>query len=186
MSRVKKSRKSGQLAVRKTDAPRPEKAKRLFEKKRKGLQAGARYIDDNANAFNESLSSEEQKDPRIGSKKPIDLHAKVQAEPAVTERKAAPNAKPKAKLINIINDDEIRAKWQTELDKIEADQELQDLLDRYDDDETLTPQELAKVNKMTARYTDLMDKLGIAETDDLDEDEALLNEWNNTEGKGDW
>ncbi|WP_159084118.1 Der GTPase-activating protein YihI [Saccharobesus litoralis] len=186
MSRRKKSRKIGQLAPRKTDTPKPVKEKRLFVKKRKGLKAGTRNTDEDNQLTGIGSGQTNQNDPRVGSKKPIDLHAttKTTQGPEPVAEKPLPDTKPKAKLVNESNDDAQIKQWQQELAKLEQDQELQDLLERYENDESLSPQQLAKINKMTARHADLLEKLGI--DSDFEDDEDLYDAWQNSEQGKDW
>lgn len=179
MSRKKKSRKLGPLAPRKTDSPKPVKVKRLFEKKRKGLATGSRHS--SADVTETQQTNHGPKDKRLGSKKPIDLTATTATTQPV-EKPLTPQ-QPKGKLVKQQDNEKQRQQWLQELDKIENDQALQELLERYDNDEQLTAQELAQLNKMTAKHASLIEKLGL--DDELD-DEELIEAWENSDLKDEW
>lgn len=162
MGRSKKSRKVGLIGVRKdpdfkpserrnSEAPRP--------KKHKGKPAGSRN-----NVESQSSGGgrrQENKDPRHGSKKPISLE-KQQAPnnptPAVQKRKYATP--------------------EQELAALEADQRLASLLDKLDDDQSITKAEQAYVNEKMARHRVLCDLLGIVEDDDEGDENDPFDELN--------
>jgi len=156
MGRSKKTRKVGLIGVRKdpdfkpskhrsSEAPRP--------KKRKGKPAGSRH-----NVESQSSSGshrQENKDPRHGSKKPISLEKQVP--------KAVPTPTPALKRKYATPEQELAA--------LEADTRLAVLLDKLDDDKTITKAEQAYVNEKMARHRVLCDLLGIVEDDDDDDDD---------------
>jgi len=144
----KKSRKVGLIGVRKTDAPRIKKEERL-NKKTKGNKAGTRQ---QVAVEIEAKSKSAKQDPRIGSKKPIDL---------------------KRHLVNTTKKVEPKVKFKTpkqELDAIEADNKLQLLLDKQES-KALTPSESDYVNTQLARHKVLCDLLGVSVDDEENEDD---------------
>ena len=180
MTRIKKSRKLGSLGPRKADK-RPEKSDSSSPKKaRKGLQAGARngQLEANKPVATESTG---KKDVRVGSKKPISLLA---SDPSPTQAVDVVK-QPQAKISKQKKAVEPTEAWQKELSQLEQDTGLQDLLDRYDNDDKLSAAELAELNKKMSRHAWLMDKLGLNETD-LDEDDALFDEWESSQLKDDY
>ncbi len=177
MTRIKKSRKLGSLGPRKSDS-RPEKVGKTPRKTtRKGLTSGARNAQLEAKKA-EITENRSNQDPRVGSKTPISLVAPDPKQNNQPEQIKQPQAKvSKQKKVA----EPIEA-WQQELNELENDQQLQSLLDRYDNQEQLTAQELTELNKKMARHTWLMEKLGLDDMD-LDEDEALLDQWENSQLK---
>ncbi len=89
------------------------------------------------------------KDPRHGSKKPIQLVKAVTPTPEQKKKYATPAQ---------------------ELAALEADQRLSDLLDKLDNDQSLSREQQAYVDEKMARHRILCDLLGIVEDDDEDDD----------------
>ncbi|RUO23171.1 hypothetical protein CWE08_00510 [Aliidiomarina iranensis] len=141
MTRIKKTRKSGPLALRKADR-KPEdnvssnKAKENSKAKGKGKAAGSRY-GVQAKSQQERAAGE-LKDPRHGSKKAVPLE--------VPKKALAP-------------EQELRA--------LENDARLQGLLDRVEDGDVLNKVDQAWLDMQLARYQELAELLGI----DLDAEE---------------
>lgn len=128
--------------------------------KRKGLKAGSRHSADQGGG---QSGKKAQKDPRIGSRKPVQLvveAAKVQAP------KAAPVKEEKKLLLTP----------EQELAAIENDERLNDLLDRLDAGDDLAAADQAWVEKMVARHQQLMEDLGLVEEDDEEEEPASDDE----------
>ena len=139
MSRSKKSRKAGvgsngivkdENKKEKEIAPHSKKPK-----KKSGKQAGNRQQE----AFNSGNSSQAQKankDPRIGSKKLIDLGvpAKKAAQPFKTKNKTKSETSPIA-AIRVIEPEQ---SLEDELYAIEDDAQLQSILTKQDDDIEIT------------------------------------------------
>ncbi|MCU4675866.1 Der GTPase-activating protein YihI [Catenovulum sp. 2E275] len=179
MTRIKKTRKLGSLGPRKADK-RPEKSTAETRKhERKGLKSGTRNGQLEAKKPVDTQTGS-TKDPKIGSKKPIDLFGQT---PEQTNKIDAP-MQPQAKLNKQKKVVEPTQAWQQELAQLENDQNLQSLLDRYDNNDKLTAAELAELNKKMARHAWLMEKLGLDEIE-MDEDEALFDEWEKTDFKND-
>lgn len=175
MTRIKKTRKIGSLGPRKAEI-RPEKNTHSTKKsERKGLKPGARNAQSQANSINDNQQTTPN-DDRIGSKKPINLA------PESTQAKNQPpvHKQPQAKVNKNKKTVEPTQAWQQELLALENNDDLQSLLTRYENDEKLTAVELTELNKKMARYAWLMEKLGVNDTVQ-DEDEALLSEWENSQ-----
>jgi ribosome assembly protein YihI (activator of Der GTPase) len=153
MGRSKKTRKVGLIGVRKDPDFKPSKHRNSESprpKKRKGKPAGSRH---NVESSSSSGSKrQENKDPRHGSKKPISLEKQAP--------KAVPTPTPAQKRKYATPEQELAA--------LEADARLTLLLDKLDDDKTITKAEQAYVNEKMARHRVLCDLLGIVEDDEDD------------------
>lgn len=133
---------------------------RKRDKKRSGNASGSR-----ANPVTESQkagSANKNKDPRIGSKKPVALGGDtVVAKPAkpVKAPKVQPEKKP-------------RLTPQEELAMLENDERLDALLDRLENGESLSAEDQAWLDQALDRIDVLMEQLGIALDDDVEDDAA--------------
>lgn len=185
MSRSKKSRKIGTIGARKSDKPVAATADRKSAKDRKGKKPGARNAQEANPVDSQGQGNASNKDARVGSKTKIDLVASEKPKVAVAPAPVAKSAQPKIQLTKQKDDTEQREAWQQELEQIENSEEINELLEAYENDQELTANQLAKLNKTMARHQSLMEKLGL-NTDETDEDELLLDEWENSENKGDW
>lgn len=158
MTRVKKTRKTGPLAAAKKTQPEWEKPTRakVPEKashKTKGRKPGSRFNISSAKGQPSASGGKGIEDPRVGSKKPIQL---------ITPSQLAEEAAPKPAQFD-------RKAALAELASIENDERLQALLDRADDGEDLTASEARYVDERTERFAQLAEQLGI-ELDDSDDD----------------
>ncbi|MEG0008963.1 MAG: Der GTPase-activating protein YihI [Aeromonas sp.] len=134
-----------------SDASALEGRERKRAAKRKGLKAGSRQqVEQSHNSGNK-----QPKDPRIGSRKPVVL---------VVEEKKTKSATPKP-----VKEKKLVMTPEQELASIENDDRLNDLLDRLDAGETLEAAEQAWVDQRVDRYQELMDELGIIDTDEDDD-----------------
>ncbi|GEA09645.1 Der GTPase-activating protein YihI [Alteromonas sp. KUL49] len=150
-TKSKKSRKIGLIGVRKDPDRKPGSHRNndARPKKHKGKPAGTR---NNVEQPSKSVGrKQENKDPRLGSKKPISL-IKVET--------PTPNQPQKRKY----------ATPAQELAALEADQRLASLLDKLDDDKPLTKEQQAYVDEKMARHRILCDLLGIVEVEDEEEE----------------
>lgn len=165
MTRQKKSRNTGNNGQRHlpaTEARKMRQPKEETKKKGAGKKSGSRnsVVD---------LKTEQQnghsgpKDPRTGSKKPIALVA----EPVVTS-KAKPDLQPKARLSKAAVPGLSAA---DELALIENDSQLQQLLERVENNEVLTGKDAKYFNAKTARLEQLLEQLGLAEQADAEEED---------------
>ncbi len=168
MTRKKKSRTSGQIGLRhKPAAEARQERDRPVETKKKGagLKSGSRNA--LVQAEKTETGSNKNKDPRIGSKKPIPLTV------AVAEQKlVAPTTQPKALLAKV---KPVEIAPEIELEQIEQDERLAELLERTEQGEILTGKDAKYFNAKTARHAELMTLLGLDQDDEEDEAESDLD-----------
>ncbi len=177
MARTKKSRKPGGAPTAKPKLSKVELAsveKRL--RKKKGKKPGNRQQEAMLNKTPDQ-QSDKHRDPRIGSKTPIDLGgAGVQ-----TKNKPSKVAKPKQDpiaAIRVANEivDQSAVQQLTlaeELERIEADETLQTILEKQEEELALTEQEVDYFNEMMERHQQLSEK--------LDKEEEPEDETSNTD-----
>jgi len=160
MTRKKKSRKIGQIGVRKQD-DRPEKKSPSIRKKKspKGQKSGTRNSLMEEKLVTHSASGGVKKDPKLGSKKKIELKRTVTEQ--VTKPVAPANIKqPEVKLTKVVQN---QISPEEELANLENDEMLIDLAERVEAGELLTGKEAKYFNKNMARYDELCEQLGIEE-----------------------
>ncbi len=126
---------------------------RKRDKKHRGHAAGSRAS--GSGASSSSVKNKQQKDPRIGSKKPIPL--------GVTDTPVNKQHKPKS--------EKPMLSPQAELDLLENDERLDALLERLEEGEALTAEEQSWVDAKLDRIDELMQKLGLSYDDEEEEDE---------------
>lgn len=127
---------------------------RKREKKHRGNASGSR-----ANGGGDASGSGKgraQKDPRIGSKKPIPL--------GVTDTPVTKQHKPKS--------EKPMLSPQAELEMLETDERLDALLERLEEGETLSAEDQAWVDAKLDRIDELMQMLGLSYDDDEEEEEG--------------
>lgn len=130
---------------------------RKRQKKHRGNVSGSRG-NVSAGSQDGNGSSRQQKDPRIGSKKPIAL--------GVTDapvKPKQPQHKPKSEKPMLTP--------QAELDLLENDERLDGLLERMEAGETLAKEDRQWVNEKLDRIDSLMQQLGLSYDDDEPEEE---------------
>ena len=127
---------------------------RKRDKKHRGHAPGSRAS--GSEGASGSNKQKQQKDPRIGSKKPIPLGV-TESTPAVKQHK------PKS--------EKPMLSPQAELDMLETDERLDALLERLEEGETLTAEEQAWVDAKLDRIDALMQQLGLSYDDDEEEEE---------------
>ena len=125
---------------------------RKRDKKHRGHAPGSRAS--GREGASGSNTQKQQKDPRIGSKKPIAL--------GVTDAPVVKQHKPKS--------EKPMLSPQAELDMLENDERLDALLERLEEGETLTAEEQTWVDAKLDRIDELMQQLGLS-YDDEEEDE---------------
>ncbi|ATG75623.1 hypothetical protein AN401_18665 [Zobellella denitrificans] len=154
MTRMKKTRTPGQLGARKESRENAEQSRERKRKaKRKGLAPGSRH-----NQSGESGgggAARVQKDPRLGSKKPVAL--------IKDEAKAAAVAKV-AKLKALTPEQE--------LEQLENNERLNTLLDRVDAGEKLGKDDAAWLDQTLARHQQLLEQLGLLDDEDEEPEEG--------------
>ncbi|XUA19184.1 Der GTPase-activating protein YihI [Citrobacter sp. OP27] len=141
-------------ARRKTREELDQEARdRKRTKKHRGHTAGSRASGGEAGTGGKKQS--QQKDPRIGSKTPIQLGA--------VERPVTRQQKPKS--------EKPMLSPQAELDLLENDERLDALLERLEKGEALSAEEQTWVDAKLDRIDALMQELGLSYDDDEDEEE---------------
>jgi len=141
-------------ARRKTREELDQEARdRKRTKKHRGHAAGSRASGGEAGTGGKKQG--QQKDPRIGSKTPIQLGA--------VERPVTRQQKPKS--------EKPMLSPQAELDLLENDERLDALLERREKGEALSAEEQTWVDAKLDRIDALMQELGLSYDDDEDEEE---------------
>lgn len=173
MARTKKSRKPGGAPTAKPKLSKVELAnveKRL--RKKKGKKPGNRQQEAKLNKTPEQ-QSDKQRDPRIGSKTPINLggsEVQTKNKPIkVIKSKQDPIA-----AIRTVNKEVAQSAVQQltlveELERIEADEALQTILAKQEEEVALTEQEVDYFNEMMERHQQLSEQL---DSDEESEDES--------------
>ncbi|MCE7556509.1 Der GTPase-activating protein YihI [Aliivibrio fischeri] len=154
MSRIKKARKPGMssqpVVVTRNRTDRDVESREIKRKrKRKGLKAGARNAESNAE---QARRNAQKKDPRLGSKKPIQLVVEAKQKTTKQERR----------LTN-----------EQELAMLENDAQLMVLLDRLDSGENLGTGLQKYVDEKLARIEHLMGRLGLLDDEEPEEIEEF-------------
>ncbi|GIC77356.1 Der GTPase-activating protein YihI [Moritella sp. F3] len=182
MTRKRKERSGGPLAIAKSDRSKREtntqavearKQKRL--KKRKGLASGNKTAE--AEKGKKGTGGPRKSgDPRIGSKAPIQLVSAPTpvAQPAIVKvKQPKAEVKPVAPVLT----------FEQELDKLESDARLNGLLLRLDNNEVLNHDDQDYVDQGVERHAFLLEELGYADDEEFDEeydeaewDEAMMAE----------
>ncbi|WP_312285151.1 Der GTPase-activating protein YihI [Yokenella regensburgei] len=125
---------------------------RKRQKKHRGHVAGSRA---SGSAEAGGQGKQQQKDPRIGSKKPIAL--------GVTDAPVIKQHKPKS--------EKPMLSPQAELEMLETDERLDALLERLEEGGTLNAEEQSWVDAKLDRIDELMQQLGLSYDDDEEEEE---------------
>ncbi|MCP1438970.1 ribosome assembly protein YihI (activator of Der GTPase) [Erwinia persicina] len=152
-------KKPAAKAKRKTrDEINTEARDRKRDKKHRGHASGSRA--NPVAATKKNGESAKEKDPRIGSKTPVALGAAA-AQPA---KKAKPVKKAEEKKPRLTPEEELA--------KLENDERLDALLDRLENGDTLKAEEQAWLDQTLDRIDTLMEQLGIALDDEVEDEEA--------------
>ena len=165
MTRSKKSRKPGASpsGARKADSDTIISPKDKRIRKKKGNSPGTRQTV--ARPKRNSEESSQVKDPRIGSKKPIELKKTIEiAQPK--KAKVTPVAEI-AKVRPVVQEPNLF----DELQQIEEDALLQEILQKQEAEQALTDAEVDHYNTLMERHQTISDKLGLL---DGDEDEEAV------------
>lgn len=168
MSRTKKSRKPGSAPTAKPKLSKVELAKvEKRVRKKTGNKPGNRQQE----AFvvkGEDQSGNQKKDPRIGSKKPIDLGGESKPIQLKSTKPRKPNQDPIAAIrcVEPSNED-AELNLADALEKIESDEKLQIILAKQEDEVALTEEEVDYFNTMMERHQQISEQL-----DDEDEEET--------------
>lgn len=162
MSRTKKSRKPASEPRAKPKLSKEALAnveKRV--RKKTGKNPGNRQQEAQQKPL--ASSSSASKDPRLGSKKPIALGGSQQTQ-KTTKSSATKSSKAAGQeAVAAIRYAEPEADLAQQLADIEADEALQIILDKQEDDLALTEQEIAYFNELMERHQALSQALGITD-----------------------
>lgn len=156
MTRQKKSRGTavnGQRHLPASEIRKTREHKEETKKKGAGLKSGNRNSLQQQPADNHAHSNN-KKDPRLGSTKPIALLPEVVTETLKPEVNFIPKVSLQKVKVEAVSPEQ-------ELADIEQDQRLQQLLERVEQDEILTGKDAKYFNAKTARMEQLMADLGL-------------------------
>ncbi len=163
MARTKKSRKPGSAPTAKPKLSKVELAnveKRV--RKKTGKKPGNRQQE--AQPLQDSnQNTNKNKDPRIGSKKPIDLGGAIKSKLAQPKSNKTIKVKqdPIAGIRPVSSDvAEVELTLGQELDNIEADERLQAILVKQENELALTEEEVDYFNDMMERHQQISAQLG--------------------------
>lgn len=181
MSRNKKSRKPSSAPTAKPKLSKKELAnveKRV--RKRKGKQAGNRQQEAQVKASSQS-DTNQNKDPRLGSKKPIVLEAKsINNNNNVQKPKSNKNSSAIAPILVIDKEDFDQQALIQEFEAIEENTDLQNILAKQDQGLSLSNEEVDFYNQQMTRHQELSDLLGYEDEADEESTEATSEDdlWN--------
>lgn len=141
-----------------------EARERKKDKKHRGNASGSRTQE---KASNDQRSGQRKAvDPRIGSKKPVQLGV---LDSAVAKPKPKPKSKPSEPVEKVVAAKPTMSP-EEELEMLENDSRLDALLDRLDSGETLSAKDQSWVDETLDRIDILMEELGIELGDDDEEE----------------
>ncbi|MDY4383002.1 Der GTPase-activating protein YihI [Pectobacterium brasiliense] len=142
-----------------------EARERKKDKKHRGNASGSRTQE---KASNDQRSGQRKAvDPRIGSKKPVQLGV---LDSAVAKPKPKPKSKPSEPVEKVVAAKPTMSP-EEELEMLENDARLDALLDRLDSGETLSAKDQSWVDETLDRIDILMEELGIELGDDDEEEQ---------------
>ena len=177
MTRQKKRRKIGQIGTRKqevrpsdTNTPRRKKAP-------KGQKSGSRNsLQDDKVLISSPQGEKAKKDPKLGSKKKIELTKSASAPKPEKKEIKHSTEMPKVQLQKVQND---QMTPEQELAVIESDQRLIELAERVEAGELLTGKDAKYFNQKMARHETLMEELGLDNEEDEDDplDQLDSDQW---------
>ena len=160
MSRSKKSRKPGSAPTAKPKLSKVELAaveKRV--RKKTGKKPGNRQQEAQP-VKNLDQNTDQNKDPRIGSKKPIDLGGAAKPIKAKLSKTTKIKQDPIAAIRVVSNEvADVELTLTQELANIEADERLQEILVKQEDELALTEQEVDYFNEMMERHQQISAQL---------------------------
>jgi len=183
MTRKKKTRKvaangTPRLSKEKLQALRALKEQR--SKKTKGKKPGSRNAPEIL--VKEQSNTTTNKDPRVGSKKPISLVAEPQPTKSNTQPEMKRHLQPQVELRKV---GEPELTPEQELEQIENDQKLMSLLERQNAGEVLVGKDIKYLNAKVERHQALCDLLGIEDEDEFD-DEDMLDQFMSNDLADEW
>lgn len=165
MTRQKKARKPSavKIAPVKADKDKPVKDKRI--RKKVGNQPGTRQ-----QIAKEKVSGgqSQNKDPRLGSKKPIVLKPLKTADKPIKKE----SAQPIATIVKVAP----KPSLQEQLNNIEQDPLLLAIIEKQEQDIALTEAEVNHYNNLMEEHESISEKLGLDSNDESVEPEQSLSE----------
>lgn len=169
MSRTKKSRKpatapKAQPKLSKAELANVEKRVR----KKTGKKPGNRQQEAEQKKHSTKASTQ-ARDPRIGSKTPIALGGGANVEQAKSAKSKPNEQQPIAAIRFAEPAKDMTQDLNQELAAIEADEQLQVILAKQEDDIALTEQEVDYYNQLMERHQEISEELGLDEESDEDE-----------------
>ena len=169
MSRKKKSRKipsNGPVRLSQDKLKEMRALKEQRVKKTKGAKPGSRNSVD-ALQPETAKNNQQNKDKRVGSKKPIPLVAAA-PEPVIELKR---NLKPQVELKKVVQPE---ISPEQELEALENDERLLKLVELHESGQMLTGKDAKYFNSRIARHQELCELLGIEDedaADDFDDEE---------------
>ncbi|AWB59162.1 MULTISPECIES: Der GTPase-activating protein YihI [unclassified Colwellia] len=185
MSRTKKSRKpgTGSIGILKDDKKKLVEPKPRRAKKSNGNEAGNRQKEATPK-INQNQNSAKNKDPRIGNKTPIDLGKPVNAPIKTKPAKKVQDNSPIA-AIRVVETGESLA---DQLSRIEQDPRLLEILEKQDNEITLTSEEVNYFNTLMEQHEKISQELGLDDEDEVveqtqksDSEDDLWDKFNNSD-----
>lgn len=168
MSRTKKSRKPGGAPTAKPKLSKVELAKvEQRVRKKTGKKPGNRQQEGQLDNRAEQKTNQ-NKDPRVGSKKPIDLGGSVKITQKPASNKAKKSSQDPIAAIRVVNKAQVGLSLAQELANIEADERLQVILAKQEDELELTEEEVNYFNNLMERHQEIS-----AQLDDPEEEETI-------------
>ncbi|SEA70734.1 Der GTPase-activating protein YihI [Alkalimonas amylolytica] len=162
MTRQKKTRNSGDNGPRFLPAAEVRKQRERKEESKKSGSGGkpGQRNSQLLRKASEPSGNSGNKDPRLGSKKPVPLLPEdvADAQPLLKP------IQPKASVAKAVAAATLTP--EQELAQLEQDSYLQQLLERVEREEVLTGKDAKYFNRMTERYEQLLQQLGLADDDE--------------------
>lgn len=182
MTRVKKSRKEGTLIAKPAKKDKLEQATAKKPKKKLGNKPGSRQ--GTRQEKNASSAQAQAKDPRIGSKKPIELKPAKIDKAQNQSSKPKQDKRPSVAPIRVVDTVATVATLSIaeQIAAIESDPRLLDMLDKMDEDIALTEAEVNLYNELMAEHEALSAQLPDEEEpheshEGSDDDDALWDKF---------
>lgn len=143
MTRIKKTRNPGRIGARKENRETAEQGRERKRKaRRKGLAPGSRH---NQGGEGGGGATRVERDPRLGSRKPVALVPGEDKAAVARVRVAKPEALTP----------------EQELERLENDERLNTLLDRVEAGDKLDREDAAWLDRTLARHQQLLEQLGL-------------------------
>ena len=167
MTRIKKTRKIGSNGIRKQETRVPDDKPNRRKKTPKGKKSGSRNSLILESQSESQTNNKNNKNSKLGSKKPIELIKAPTVAPVVVSTEPKPT--PQAQLVKTPT---IAISAEDELQQIESDPVLIDLVERVEKDEVLKGKEAKYFNVKMARHAELLEILGLDHQDAEDESDT--------------